>query len=92
MQLFGDVVSVFIDNMVLGIKVNEICIDKLMKELLMLVIVLVLIIGYDNVIIVVKIVYKNGMILCEEVINFGFVDEEIFDCVVCLEQMIGLKD
>lgn len=75
-----------------GIQVNEVCIDKLMKELLMLVMVFVLIIGYDNVIIVVKIVYKNGIIFKEEVIVFGFVDEVIFDVVVCLEQMIGLKD
>lgn len=56
-----------------------------MKELLMLVMVFVLIIGYDNVIIVVKIVYKNGIIFKEEVIVFGFVDEVIFDVVVCFE-------
>lgn len=37
----------------------------------MLVMVLNIYIGYENVVKIVKIVYKNGIILKEEVINLG---------------------
>lgn len=67
---------VFIDNCVVGIEVNVERINKFRDEFLMLVIVLNFYIGYDNVVKIVKKVYKEGIILKEVVISLGLLIEE----------------
>lgn len=91
MQLLGDAVSSFTDNMVVGTQANTARIDKLMKESLMLVTALAPTIGYDNATKVAKTAHKNGTTLKEEAIALGFVDAEEFDRVVRPENMIGPK-
>ena len=91
MQLLGDSASAFTDNMVVGIKANEVRIEKLLHESLMLVTALAPTIGYDNATTVAKTAHKNGTTLKEEAIKLGFVDEATFDAVVRPEQMIGPK-
>ncbi|WP_416881700.1 class II fumarate hydratase [Marivita sp.] len=91
MQLLGDAADSFTERMLLGIEANEPRIDKLMKELLMLVTALAPTIGYDNATKVAKTAHKNGTTLKEEAIALGFVDAETFDRVVRPEDMIGPK-
>lgn len=76
MCFIGDVCVVFIDNCVVGIEVNVDRINKLWDELFMLVMVFNFYIGYDNVVKIVKKVYKEGMILKEVVISLGLLMEE----------------
>ncbi|MGB1415781.1 MAG: class II fumarate hydratase [Paracoccaceae bacterium] len=91
MQLLGDACSAFTDNLVLGLKADEVRIDKLMRESLMLVTALAPQIGYDNATTVAKTAHKNGTTLKEEAIALGFVDEDTFDRVVRPENMVGPK-
>ena len=91
MQLLGDACSAFTDNLVLGLKADEVRIDKLMRESLMLVTALAPQIGYDNATTVAKTAHKNGTTLKEEAITLGFVDEDTFDRVVRPENMVGPK-
>ncbi|WP_378945372.1 class II fumarate hydratase [Paracoccus sp. R86501] len=91
MQLLGDAAGSFTDNMVVGTQANLPRIEKLMKELLMLVTALAPTIGYDNATKVAKTAHKNGTTLREEAINLGFVDGETFDRVVRPEDMISPK-
>ena len=91
MQLLGDACSAFTDNLVLGLKADEVRIDKLMQESLMLVTALAPQIGYDNATTVAKTAHKNGTTLKAEAITLGFVDEDTFDRVVRPENMVGPK-
>ncbi|MGB1830164.1 MAG: class II fumarate hydratase, partial [Paracoccaceae bacterium] len=91
MQLLGDACSAFTDNLVVGLKADEVRIDKLMRESLMLVTALAPQIGYDNATTVAKTAHKNGTTLKEEAITLGFVDEDTFDRVVRPENMVGPK-
>ena len=91
MQLLGDACSAFTDNLVVGLKADEVRIDKLMRESLMLVTALAPQIGYDNATTVAKTAHKNGTTLKEEAIALGFVDEDTFDRVVRPENMVGPK-
>jgi fumarate hydratase class II len=91
MQLLGDSAVAFTDNLVVGLKADEVRIEKLMRESLMLVTALAPEIGYDNATKVAKTAHKNGTTLKQEAIALGFVDEETFDRVVRPEQMIGPK-
>ena len=91
MQLLGDAASAFTDNLVVGLKADEVRIEKLMRESLMLVTALAPEIGYDNATKVAKTAHKNGTTLKEEAIALGFVDAETFDRVVRPENMIGPK-
>jgi fumarate hydratase class II len=91
MQLIGDACGAFTDNCVLGIKADQVRIEKLMRESLMLVTALAPTIGYDNATTVAKTAHKNGTTLKEEAINLGFVDAETFEKVVRPEEMIGPK-
>ncbi|ALG90834.1 MULTISPECIES: class II fumarate hydratase [Actibacterium] len=91
MQLLGDSAAAFTDNLVVGLKADEVRIEKLMRESLMLVTALAPEIGYDNATKVAKTAHKNGTTLKQEAIALGFVDEETFDRVVRPEQMIGPK-
>lgn len=91
MQLLGDASSAFTDNLVDGLRADEVRIDKLMRESLMLVTALAPEIGYDNATKVAKTAHKNGTTLKEEAISLGFVDEETFDRVVRPENMVGPK-
>lgn len=59
----GDVCNSFNDYCVVGIELNCEKIDYFLYDLLMLVMVLNFVIGYENVVKVVKIVYKEGKIL-----------------------------
>ena len=70
MQLLGDACSAFTDNLVVGLKADEVRIDKLMRESLMLVTALAPQIGYDNATTVAKTAHKNGTTLKEEAIAF----------------------
>jgi fumarate hydratase, class II len=90
-QLLGDSAVAFTDNLVVGLKADEVRIEKLMRESLMLVTALAPEIGYDNATKVAKTAHKNGTTLKQEAIALGFVDEETFDRVVRPEQMIGPK-
>ncbi|MHC0052995.1 class II fumarate hydratase [Actibacterium sp. D379-3] len=92
MQLLGDSASAFTDNLVVGLKADEVRIEKLMRESLMLVTALAPEIGYDNATKVAKTAHKNGTTLKQEAIALGFVDGETFDRVVRPEQMVGPKD
>ena len=91
MQLLGDAVQSFTDNMVVGTEANVARIEKLMKESLMLVTALAPTIGYDNATKVAKTAHKNGTTLREEAIALGFVDGVTFDRVVRPEDMVGPK-
>ena len=91
MQLLGDAASAFTDNLVVGLKADEVRIDKLMRESLMLVTALAPEIGYDNATTVAKTAHKNGTTLIEEAVKLGFVSEERFKEVVRPEKMIGPK-
>ncbi|MFD1158170.1 class II fumarate hydratase [Roseovarius aestuarii] len=91
MQLLGDASSAFTDNLVDGLRADEVRIDKLMRESLMLVTALAPEIGYDNATKVAKTAHMNGTTLKEEAISLGFVDEETFDRVVRPENMVGPK-
>ena len=91
MQLLGDASVAFTDNLVLGLRADEVRIDKLMRESLMLVTALAPQIGYDNATTVAKTAHKNGTTLKEEAIRLGFVDADTFDSVVRPERMIGPK-
>ena len=91
MQLLGDAASAFTDNCVVGIRADEVRIEKLMRESLMLVTALAPTIGYDAATKVAKTAHKNGTTLKEEAIALGFVDEETFDRVVRPEDMLGPK-
>ena len=91
MQLLGDAASAFTDNLVVGLKADEVRIEKLMRESLMLVTALAPEIGYDNATKVAKTAHKNGTTLKEEAIALGFVDADTFDRVVRPENMIGPK-
>ncbi|SFI67415.1 class II fumarate hydratase [Albimonas pacifica] len=91
MQLLGDAASAFTDNCVVGIKADEVRIEKLMRESLMLVTALAPTIGYDAATKVAKTAHKNGTTLKEEAIALGYVDEETFDRVVRPEDMLGPK-
>ena len=91
MQLLGDASSAFTDNLIDGLRADEVRIDKLMRESLMLVTALAPEIGYDNATKVAKTAHKNGTTLKEEAISLGFVDEETFDRVVRPENMVGPK-
>jgi len=91
MQLLGDACSAFTDNLVVGLKADEVRIDKLMRESLMLVTALAPQIGYDNATTVAKTAHKNGTTLKEEAVALGFVDEDTFDRVVRPENMVGPK-
>lgn len=63
-----DVIVLFNDNCVVGIEVDEEVINENVNCLLMFVIVLNLYIGYENVVKIVKYVYKEGLILKEVVL------------------------
>ncbi|WP_372614917.1 class II fumarate hydratase [Aquicoccus sp.] len=89
MQLLGDAVTSFTDNLVVGLKANEDRIDRLMRESLMLVTALAPEIGYDNATKVAKTAHQNGTTLREEAVRLGFVDETTFDRVVRPEKMVG---
>ncbi|NDH27471.1 MAG: class II fumarate hydratase, partial [Rhodobacteraceae bacterium] len=91
MQLLWDACSAFTDNFVVGLKADEVRIDKLMRESLMLVTALAPQIGYDNTTTVAKTAHKNGTTLKEEAIALGFVDEDTFDRVVRPKNMVGHK-
>ena len=91
MQLLGDAAGAFTDNCVVGIRADEVRIEKLMRESLMLVTALAPTIGYDAATKVAKTAHKNGTTLKEEAIALGYVDEETFDKVVRPEQMLGPK-
>ena len=91
MQLLGDASVAFTDNLVDGLKADEVRIDKLMRESLMLVTALAPEIGYDNATTVAKTAHKNGTTLIEEAVKLGFVTEERFNEVVRPENMIGPK-
>ncbi|WP_299614506.1 class II fumarate hydratase [uncultured Tateyamaria sp.] len=91
MQLLGDASAAFTDNLVDGLKADEVRIDKLMRESLMLVTALAPEIGYDNATKVAKTAHKNGTTLIEEAVKLGFVTEERFNEVVRPENMIGPK-
>ena len=91
-QLIGDACNAFTDNLVEGLKADEIRIDKLMRESLMLVTALAPKIGYDNATKVAKEAHKNGTTLKEEAIKLGFVDEETFEKTVRPEKMVGPSD
>ncbi|MEL7100105.1 MAG: class II fumarate hydratase [Pseudomonadota bacterium] len=91
MQLLGDASVAFTDNLVDGLKADEVRIDKLMRESLMLVTALAPEIGYDNATTVAKTAHKNGTTLIEEAVRLGFVTEERFAEVVRPENMIGPK-
>ncbi|WP_050927752.1 class II fumarate hydratase [Aestuariivita boseongensis] len=91
MQLLGDASVAFTDNLVVGLKADEVRIDKLMRESLMLVTALAPEIGYDNATTVAKTAHKNGTTLIEEAVKLGFVSEERFNEVVRPEKMIGPK-
>ncbi|KPP84479.1 MAG: fumarate hydratase, class II [Rhodobacteraceae bacterium HLUCCO07] len=89
MQLLGDAVTSFTDNLVVGLKANEDRIDRLMRESLMLVTALAPEIGYDNATKVAKTAHQNGTTLREEAVRLGFVDEATFDRIVRPEKMVG---
>ncbi|SFU17231.1 class II fumarate hydratase [Sedimentitalea nanhaiensis] len=89
MQLLGDAASAFTDNLVAGLRADEVRIEKLMRESLMLVTALAPEIGYDNATKVAKTAHKNGTTLKHEAIALGYVDEETFDRVVRPELMVG---
>ncbi len=91
MQLLGDSAVAFTDNLVVGLKADEVRIEKLMRESLMLVTALAPTIGYDNATAVAKTAHKNGTTLKQEAIALGFVDEDTFDAVVRPENMVGPK-
>ena len=91
MQLLGDASVAFTDNLVDGLKADEVRIDKLMRESLMLVTALAPEIGYDNATTVAKTAHKNGTTLIEEAVKLGFVTEDRFNEVVRPENMIGPK-
>ena len=91
-QLIGDACNAFTDNLIEGLKADEIRIDKLMRESLMLVTALAPKIGYDNATKVAKEAHKNGTTLKEEAIKLGFVDEETFEKTVRPEKMVGPSD
>jgi fumarate hydratase class II len=91
MQLLGDASVAFTDNLVDGLKADEVRIDKLMRESLMLVTALAPEIGYDNATKVAKTAHKNGTTLIEEAVKLGFVTEDRFNEVVRPENMIGPK-
>ncbi|MEO0939842.1 MAG: class II fumarate hydratase [Pseudomonadota bacterium] len=91
MQLLGDAAVAFTDNLVDGLRADEVRIDKLMRESLMLVTALAPEIGYDNATTVAKTAHKNGTTLIEEAVKLGFVTEERFAEVVRPENMIGPK-
>ena len=91
MQLLGDAASAFTDNCVVGIRADEVRIEKLMRESLMLVTALAPTIGYDAATKVAKTAHKNGTTLKQEAIALGYVDEETFDRVVRPEDMLGPK-
>ncbi len=91
MQLLGDAASAFTDNLIEGLRADEVRIDKLMRESLMLVTALAPEIGYDNATTVAKTAHKNGTTLIEEAVKLGFVTAERFNEVVRPENMIGPK-
>ena len=91
MQLLGDVVSAFTDNLIKDLAADEDRIEKLMRESLMLVTALAPEIGYDNATKVAKTAHQNGTTLKHEAIALGFVDADTFDRVVRPENMIGPK-
>lgn len=88
--LLGDGMVSFEEYCVCGIEVNYSCIGELMEKLFMLVMVLVLYIGYDKVVKIVKQVYYDGIILKQVVLVFGYVMEEQFVEWIKLEQMMWL--
>jgi fumarate hydratase class II len=79
MQLLGDAVSAFTDNLIKDLAADEDRIEKLMRESLMLVTALA------------KTAHQNGTTLKHEAIALGFVDADTFDRVVRPENMIGPK-
>ena len=91
MQLLGDSVSAFTDNLIKDLAADEDRIEKLMRESLMLVTALAPEIGYDNATKVAKTAHQNGTTLKHEAIALGFVDADTFDRVVRPENMIGPK-
>ena len=91
MQLLGDSVSAFTDNLIKDLAADEDRIEKLMRESLMLVTALAPEIGYDNATKVAKTAHQNGTTLKQEAIALGFVDADTFDRVVRPENMIGPK-
>ena len=91
MQLLGDAVSAFTDNLIKDLAADEDRIEKLMRESLMLVTALAPEIGYDNATKVAKTAHQNGTTLKHEAIALGFVDADTFDRVVRPENMIGPK-
>jgi fumarate hydratase class II len=91
MQLLGDAVSAFTDNLIKDLAADEDRIEKLMRESLMLVTALAPEIGYDNATKVAKTAHQNGTTLKQEAIALGFVDADTFDRVVRPENMIGPK-
>lgn len=86
--LIGDVCVSFDENCVKGIEFNYDCIKQNFNNLLMLVIVLNIYIGYDNVVVIVKKVYVENFIFKEVAIELGLFMVEQFDEWVCLENMI----
>lgn len=66
----------FNEYCVVGIEFNCDCIIQLLNELLMLVIVLNIYIGYDKVVEIVKKVYKEGLIFKVVVLKLGYVIDE----------------
>lgn len=74
-----------------GIEFNKEKIDYYLYYFLMLVIVLNLYVGYENVVKIVKNVYKKGIFLKESVLELKFLSVEDFDKFVVFEKMIGFK-
>lgn len=93
---FLQLVCLLVDGMVsfneycvVGIELNCEWISQLFNELLMLVIVLNIYIGYDKVVEIVKKVYYEGLIFKVLVLVLGYLMEVEFDSWVCLEEMVG---
>lgn len=87
-RLLGDCAAAFTTNCIVGIQANKERIEMLLNQSLMLVTALAPEIGYDNAAKVAKEAHRRGTTLREETVRLGFVDENQFDQIVRVEQMI----
>lgn len=86
--LLSDGICSFVDNCLLGIKVNHARIEKLMNESLMLVTALNPYIGYDKAAKIAKTAHSQNTSLKEAAISLGFLTAEEFDRYVQPKEMV----
>jgi fumarate hydratase class II len=88
-RLLADGSVSFNDNCAVGIEANRECIEKCVRESLMLVTALNPHIGYDKAAQIAKKAYQEGTTLKEAAVKLGHVTSEQFDQWVRPEDMVG---